>query len=266
MISPIHLNSFGSTCCSGIVCCFVKFAWSVHIILAIGPKCFFCALLVSNCANPSSTRGGQACWDSLKLLPNMPSTLKLDKSGDICNKVPPQAIPHASATCSNGRLPSKAAASSKTAVSIACLHIALIALTAISPLDFPPSAPSPFSGNSALGLMYSPRVFAAAAYVGVRYRLTQFVDPMNCLTCDASFNGGKSTIAWILSGSVLAPVLDTWCPNNPPDVRHTNALLTPKLKPETIDTSKNGSRASTCSMTQELALGNRIFRSSNSLS
>ena len=168
---------------------------------------------------------GHACCGGVNPFPTMAKTLNPVRSAVICTCVAPQAIPHASAICSSGLLPSIALASSSVDSWMARLHISFMALTALQPSDVP--APRPSGGNSAFGFMYSPRIFAAVAYAGARYRLTQLVHPINCLTCVTSLSGAKSTMACVFSSSWAEPSRFTLCPSKTASIAKTCALLTP---------------------------------------
>ena len=162
-ISLVHLSILISMSAGSIDCCLVKLAWSVQFRDRMGPRTLRCTRFPASCAKPSRTRGGHACWAGVKPFPVIRSTLKRDRSSDICTFVLPHAYPHASAICSRGLLPSIAAASSMTAVSMLCLAINLMAFTALSPVVVPAPAPRPSGGNTAFGFMYPPSIFTAVA-------------------------------------------------------------------------------------------------------
>ena len=188
------------------------------------------------------------------------STLKPDKSLVICRHVPPHAMPELSAICSSGRVPSMAAASSRTANLIICVAMILMALTALSPGVLP--GPRPSGGNSAPSFMYSPSTLSACAYSSRMCGLSQFVQPANCCTCCFVFSGAKSRTACALSSSPETPSRPTTRPKRLPLETKTLALSTPNEKPLTIETSKKASSDTAWSSTCQLASG-CLFRISS---
>ena len=162
-------------------------------------------------------------------------------------------MPELSAICSKGRLPSIAAASSKTESLIRCAAMILIALTALSPGPSP--TPKPAAGNSAPGFKNSPRTFKAWAYSTAKCCRSQFVDPANCCTWTFDRNGAKSRTACARSSSPDVPSRLTMRPSKDPVATKTLALSTPYENPARMETSKKASSDTTWSRTCHAAAG-----------